>query len=199
MIPPDTILHAHRKILVETLNAPTQTPTSHLPPPPAYTPSSSAPHPLSSETLIALTDLPPSSDDDEDDYPPLPPPINIKIDAGMKIVGHGNVLVSSPTEMATRLAGMVVGALRGAKVLDCDGGARMRAVEISVSGGVSVVGCRNVVGAAGVRAKGKGGEEGKEGAGEEGEGEGGRKRKAEAEAESVEIPPTKKLNAGGGD
>lgn len=158
-----------------------------------------------------------TGEDDDDDYAvlPPPPPINIKIDATTKIVGHGNVLACSPAETATRVAGMLVAALRQAKVLGGgdEGMGRMRPVEISVSAGVNVVGCRNVVGAAGVKAKPKLVEEGKEG-GIEGM-EGGRKRKAEAVSdivdgwrgekviadhvlqESVEMPQTKRSNVGG--
>lgn len=85
---------------------------------------------------------------------------------------------------------MLVAALRQAKVLE---GGEPRPVEISVGAGVSVVGCRNVLGATGVRGPGKGVENEaggepkgqKEGAESGGGDGGGRKRSAEEVSDPV--------------
>ena len=205
---PDSLLHAHRKTPLDSLLIPNRTTQTSPPPPPAYTPIAPPTNPhqlllpitlpitLPTSTLLAL---PHTTNDDDDD---LPPPITIKIDATLKIVGHGNVLAYSPTETATRAAALLATALRQARALEAVGGGEARPVEISVGAGVSVVGCRNVVGAVGVRGNGvgkgveKGVEKGAEGKEEEGKGKeerkeegvgsgAGRKREAEEVSGSV--------------
>lgn len=184
---PTSLLHTHRKILLDTLqnrSGQTHPTTTTDPAPPAYTPTPSLPHPFPTSAILAFNNhnnalngsyTNDDDDNDDDDLPP-PPPITIKIDTTTKIVGHGNVLAYSPTETATRVAAMLVAALRQAKVLE---GGAMRPVEINVGAGVSVVGCRNVVGATGVRGLGKGPEKEKEGTETCGGGASGRKRGAE--------------------
>ena len=97
------------------------------------------------------------------------------------------MLAYSPTESATGVAGVLVAALRGAGMLEGQGG-RVGRVEISVGAGVSVVGCRNAVGGraavGGVVGRGKAmgvekGEVGKRDGDGDGDGDGGRKRGAD--------------------
>ncbi|KAI9774460.1 MAG: hypothetical protein M1835_006032 [Candelina submexicana] len=148
MIPTDSFLHAHRKILSDTLsNTTAPTPPSSEAPPPAYTP----PQPTNA-SLPTSTTFDPSSlytDDDDDDDINLAPraPITIKVNASTKIVGPGNYLASSSADTQMGGARMVAGilaALKQSGVIGTEG--RARPVEISLNCGVSVAGCRNVVG-----------------------------------------------------
>ncbi|KAI9722244.1 MAG: hypothetical protein M1812_001716 [Candelaria pacifica] len=203
MIPTDSFLHAHRKILSETLSTTTTTPTSpptttsspqSQPPPPAYTPTTQLPTPTN-QNQPTTTTLPTTLTYDpysSEDFPsPSPPPITIKIDASTKIVGHGNYISSSIVDSQyVKSEKIVAGILERLKesgvFFACDGdgdgeGEGMgsgREVDVSLNCGVSVVGCRNVVGGAGLMGK-------KE--------EMGRKRKVEDD-DGSEEPKSKKVN-----
>lgn len=96
------------------------------------------------------TDL--DDDDDDDDLADAPlSPIKITISAPLHITGHHNIMMTTPSVSATRIAMAITQALRassmseaGLPMIDEEG--RPRPVEVTVEAGIRVEGSGNVVG-----------------------------------------------------
>jgi hypothetical protein len=84
-------------------------------------------------------------DDEYDDCIPLSP-ISLNVSAPLKITGHGNVISIDSAASTAALTASIVAALQQTSMIDEEG--RTRPLTLTVTGGVSILGSRNVVGRA---------------------------------------------------
>jgi len=113
-------------------------------PPPAYTSAPpTVPLPGSTYTDPYADDESETDEDGPCDLPP--PPITLKVDAPLKVIGHANIVCSDTQTMAARLASAVAASIQ-ASLAAAGGTARARPLEVIVGCGVTVMGSKNIVG-----------------------------------------------------
>ncbi|KAI9775459.1 MAG: hypothetical protein M1839_001076 [Geoglossum umbratile] len=113
-------------------------------PPPAYTPAHpTIPLPGNSYTDPYTDDESETDNDGHSDLPP--PPIVLRVDAPLKVIGHANIVCSDTQTIAAQLASAVAASIQASLAAAGDT-ARARPLEVVVGCGVTVMGSKNIVG-----------------------------------------------------
>ncbi|KAH0544984.1 hypothetical protein FGG08_000910 [Glutinoglossum americanum] len=145
---PQSASRLHRKLQPNDANSRLSPPTPQpfpgltVLPPPAYTPTPQTVQHLVSAYADPYAD---ESESEEDEYYEPPPPITIKVDAPLKIIGHANIVCSDTQTMTTRLASAVVASIQ--RTFAAAGAtANARPLDVAVGCGVTIAGSKNIVG-----------------------------------------------------